>query len=53
MIRESLSFLVALVLLAFILPAVQAQDPTMEDFTAYPPFTSIAVKPNILIILDN
>ncbi len=28
-------------------------EPTMSDFTAFPPFISATVEPNILLILDN
>ena len=28
-------------------------EPSMTDFTAFPPFLTIAPKPNVLILLDN
>jgi hypothetical protein len=33
--------------------AVHADDPAIEDYTAYPMFIQSTVTPNILIILDN
>jgi type IV pilus assembly protein PilY1 len=30
-----------------------AAEPTMSDFTAYPPFLVVSPKPNVLILLDN
>ena len=38
--------------ISFVQPAV-ATEPNMADYTAYPIFMVQAVKPNIMIILDN
>jgi len=34
-------------------PGASADTQTMADYTAYPPFISATVEPNILLILDN
>jgi type IV pilus assembly protein PilY1 len=46
-------YLTAWIFCCLLTPVAHAVDPTMEDYTAYPPFTSTAVAPNILIIMDN
>ena len=48
--KNNVLYLLALALFLFPLPA-HAQ--TMEDYTCYPIFTTVAVTPNILILLDN
>ena len=45
--------LIVLILLSFMGSLAQAQDPAMEDYTAYPMFITSGVQPNILIVLDN
>jgi type IV pilus assembly protein PilY1 len=46
-----------IILLSVILPISVVNDthgePSMTDFTAYPPFLTVAPKPNVLILLDN
>jgi hypothetical protein len=53
MMRRSHLALVTLTLVSFVVSTAQAQDPIMEDYTAYPMFLASGVQPNILIILDN
>ena len=41
-------------ILVLTLPAtIGHAEPSMTDFTAYPPFLTVAPKPNVLILLDN
>ena len=32
---------------------VQSAEPTMADYTSYPPFLVVSPKPNVLILMDN
>ena len=45
--------IVILLVFFFMVSRVNAVEPVMEDFRADPPFMSVSVKPNILLILDS
>jgi type IV pilus assembly protein PilY1 len=47
------TLLIFLLGLCTFLPSVSADDQTLVDYQAFPPFISATVKPNILLILDN
>src|SRR5512136_404278 len=32
---------------------VQSAEPTMADYTAYPPFLIVSPMPNVLVLMDN
>jgi type IV pilus assembly protein PilY1 len=51
--RNMISFGVAILLMGVLCAPAASYDPSMGDYTAYPLFISQAVKPSILIILDN
>ncbi len=38
---------------ALIFPRTAYAEPTMADYTAYPPFLIVSPKPNVLILMDN
>jgi regulation of enolase protein 1 (concanavalin A-like superfamily) len=44
---------VATTLILLIPPTTDAQVPLMSDYTAYPPFVTSSVAPNILLVLDH
>lgn len=39
--------------IALLFPRSARPEPTMADFTSYPPFLVVSPKPNVLIVLDN
>ena len=45
--------IVATTLILLIPPTTDAQVPLMSDYTAYPPFVTSSVAPNILMVLDH
>jgi type IV pilus assembly protein PilY1 len=50
--KNLLGIVLSVIVLIFMASDVQA-EPTMTDFTAYPPFMTVAPKPNVLLLLDN
>ena len=51
--RIALSLLVAAMWVVSSHSPAMAAPPTLADYTAYPPFVSTTVEPNVLILLDN
>ena len=50
--RLTISVLSLLTICAFLVP-VHSSAQLMSDYTAYPPFVTNAVEPNILLVLDH
>ena len=50
--KNLLGIMLSVTVLIF-LTADSHAEPTMNDFTAYPPFMTVAPKPNVLILMDN
>ena len=51
--KNILRILIAIVCVVTCIGPLYAAEPTMSDFTAYPPFLVVSPKPNVLILMDN
>ncbi|MGW8321945.1 MAG: hypothetical protein ACWGSD_10375, partial [Thermodesulfobacteriota bacterium] len=51
--KNILRVLIAIVCVVTCTGPLCAAEPTMSDFTAYPPFLVVSPKPNVLILMDN